>query len=440
MGHLHLSGELLDSVLKGDRSPSDLVPVVLAHLFDLCATCAHEYRRWQTEASAFLPESIEEAISSAACKLSGLQAKVRQEETAAAEKVEELLALPRHARLPAIQQSGSHFRGPALAKLLIEGCREKLPGQPKESWALAELANAVLEHSPTSQIGIELFTRAAAYTANAWRVLGKLPEASVAMSHARFVLRSIGGGDGLLRAELDNLEGLLRVDQRRFPEAYRLLRRAEVGFATSGVVEERQRTSLNLGIALYAGGDLEAAVDVFREVARDLERTGAPHLVLARHNLALALCDLGSYEESAALLEQIRSSPQELDPASALRVVWLEGKIDCGLENYESAESHLRAAVHGLASQGRPFAGAVASLDLAGVYLRQQRTAEVKEIARDLVEIFAEKEVHREAMAAAMLFEEAARIERVTIHLVDRLTTYYRQAERDPSLAFETPA
>ena len=51
-------------------------------------------------------------------------------------------------------------------------------------------------------------------------------------------------------------------------------------------------------------------------------------------------------------------------------------------------------------------------------------------------EIFAAGDVHREAMAALVLFQEAARRETLTAELIEEMAVCLKQARRNPDLRF----
>lgn len=83
---------------------------------------------------------------------------------------------------------------------------------------------------------------------------------------------------------------------------------------------------------------------------------------------------------------------------------------------------------------------ALASLDLAFVYLEQGRSAELKGLAEELALIFEANDIHREALAALMLFQESVRQERVTSAYLVRLHKYLERSRHRPDLAFEKPS
>ena len=81
----------------------------------------------------------------------------------------------------------------------------------------------------------------------------------------------------------------------------------------------------------------------------------------------------------------------------------------------------------------------MASLDLALVYLQQGRTENLKKLADEMHQIFIAGDVHREAMAALLLFEDAARQGKLTVQVLDDLASYLKRARHNPGLRFRVP-
>lgn len=79
---------------------------------------------------------------------------------------------------------------------------------------------------------------------------------------------------------------------------------------------------------------------------------------------------------------------------------------------------------------------AMVSLDLALVYAKQGRTAELQQLAEEMHAIFESQEIHREAFAALLLFQEAAREERLTVERVEGFIRYFKKARVNPGLRF----
>jgi hypothetical protein len=68
-------------------------------------------------------------------------------------------------------------------------------------------------------------------------------------------------------------------------------------------------------------------------------------------------------------------------------------------------------------ADGNAFDAALAALDLVISYLEQGKTAEVRPLADEMVIVFRDLGVSREALAALLLFQEAARRETATADL-----------------------
>lgn len=70
------------------------------------------------------------------------------------------------------------------------------------------------------------------------------------------------------------------------------------------------------------------------------------------------------------------------------------------------------------------------------VYAKQGRTAELKQLAEEMHAIFESQEIHREAFAALLLFQEAAGEERLTVERVEGFIRYFKKARTNPGLRF----
>ena len=79
---------------------------------------------------------------------------------------------------------------------------------------------------------------------------------------------------------------------------------------------------------------------------------------------------------------------------------------------------------------------ALADLEIAILWLAGNRTAEVQAMARELVAVFEAKGVHREALAALRLFQEAADCEEATAELARQVLRYLFRARYDEGLRF----
>jgi hypothetical protein len=151
----------------------------------------------------------------------------------------------------------------------------------------------------------------------------------------------------------------------------------------------------------------------------------------ARHNLLLYLTEAGRYDEAERLLpgvrEQLTAQGQALN---LIRLRWTEGKIALGLGREAQGQEHFREVRQGFMERGMGYDAALISLDLAALYAREHRTAELKRLAAELAPIFESRDVHREAMAALLMFRNACEEERMTVELATQLALELRHRQR----------
>lgn len=83
------------------------------------------------------------------------------------------------------------------------------------------------------------------------------------------------------------------------------------------------------------------------------------------------------------------------------------------------------------------FDAALVYLHLAQAYLAAGRTDETKTIASEIMPLFEVNEVHREALAALVLFREAAEQEALTVAFLRELGAFLEVSRTDHSLRFE---
>jgi hypothetical protein len=184
---------------------------------------------------------------------------------------------------------------------------------------------------------------------------------------------------------------------------------------------------------------MNAAAKKAREALLLVDPELEPRLHLcARHNLAFYLSEQGQYFEAAQILNaSMEDYAEHGDMSTTLHATWLGGRICAGLGRELEAEESFCSARDGFLAQGKAYYAAFVCLDLALLYLKQQRTEEVKNLAEAMVPVFEEQGVHREAMAAWLLFRQAAERETVTASFVKRLARYLQLAKTDPGWRFE---
>jgi len=438
MADLHITRELLRAFSRGELPPRLLLNLCLEHLTALCSTCRREVEAWRrergttlhdyTQAFQILPELISKQVP-----------KVAEERRSAARDLRALLKFPAEERESRVKRARNHYRGIALVQLLLEESRKRFTTEPREAIHLSELARTVLQHTPQVPGYFDYLALATAYLANATRVFGDRRLASQHLGHARFLISHEGVTDPEILARIDDLEGSLRIDQRLFPEAEALLRRAIMLYRLVGASVEEARVLVKLAMSFEIQGRTQMAIETVEMALRSLtpERTLRLY-VCARFNLAWYLTSLREYQEAERLLAEDREHYRQLrEPWTELRLSWLIGRIDAGYGKAEAAERAFLTARDGFIAQGIGYDAAMISVEeLAPLYLRAGRSAEVKRLAEEMFPIFTAADVHREALAALIIFTEAAKQEQLTVAMAEEIGKYLRNARADPSLRF----
>ena len=277
-----------------------------------------------------------------------------------------------------------------------------------------------------------------AFVANARRVASDLPGADKAFAKAWELWKACPAEEQgpLSEWRLLDLEASLRRAQRRLPEALELLDKALLCDLAN---EFKVRILLNKAFTLEQMNQHERAIEILQEASPLVDTQREPRLLFAlRFNLAVNLSQLGRHEEAAALLPEIRLIALRIgNGPDQIRTLWLEGRIAAGLGRRSEAVSCMTQVRMEFAGRGLSYDVALATLELAVLYLEEGQTVKVKELAREMAPIFRAQGVHREAIAALKVFRDAAEQEAATAELARRIVEYLCRARYDPGLKFQ---
>jgi transcriptional regulator with XRE-family HTH domain len=342
----------------------------------------------------------------------------------------------------ALVREAEEFRSWALCELLCAESVRAAADHAARSVELAELALEVAGRVEGEAAWRSLVQGYAwAFLGNARRVGGDLAAADKALGRARELWAAGAAADaGVLDgARLLDLEAMLRLDQRRFPEALELFERA---LAMGAVGQARARRLLAKAKALEEMGECEEAIGVLRQAAPLLDADSEPRLrLILLFNLALNLCRLGRAAEAEGALGELQLLTRGLgNGLDLVRLRWLEGKVAAGLGRLPEAVAALHEVRVRFTEQGIGHDAALVTLELAELLAAAGRTAEVKALSRQTVPVFHGLGLHAEARRALQIFREAAESERLSAELAGALIAYFLQARHDPKLRFEAPA
>ncbi len=334
-------------------------------------------------------------------------------------------------------QKGRKYRTWALCERVAAESIRKAPNHPREALELAELALLMAELLPGERTwSLRLQGYAWAHMSNARRVCNDLPGAEAAIVRAWKLWEAGEPGDpGLLnRAWLPWIEAVLRRDQRRFREALKRIVEAltlDTGELKGEILLSKARIHETLG-------DPEASTAALLEAAPLIDLRREPRNAwLIRLNIAVDLCNLDRFEDAELRLPDVRALAERLGEEMDLtQVLWLEGRIAAGLGRTQEALSAFEQVRGVFRRHELAFDYGLVSLELAVLLLEQGRTADVKTLAEEMLQIFRTQRIEREALAALRLFCDAAQRETATVELARRIVRFLSRAQHDPELQF----
>ncbi len=334
------------------------------------------------------------------------------------------------------------YRGPLLCLHLCRASEDTAPDDPDKAVKLAELALYIARRVDLDVPGGEGFrTRlegwCTGFIANAQKVAGgELPSVENTFARA-WRLWHAGEDPGALLSEayLLDIEASLRRAQRRLPRALKLHENA----LKLARPEEVGIILMNQAVTRKESGDPEGALRSLERADRVIDGDRQPRLrCVLLFNRASSLLKLDRASEAVPLVEEVRRLAERLGNAiDLIKTSWLDANCLASLGQKEEALIKLEQVRHEFEERKHPFEYGLASLDVALLYREEGRFAEIKVLADEILEIFKAQQVHREAIAAVILFQEAAKKERVTAGLVRQLQDFLAKAKSNPRLRFE---
>jgi tetratricopeptide (TPR) repeat protein len=441
----HPRRETLEGFLQGSL-PSKDIKATVTHLLAGCDACRAEMTPLATtmftpesaaapQLSAQEEESYDLAISAAFARALEHERALRLEREVAERKAEEVL---RAARLSGAPDLGAEAASWGFCETLVEKSLALRFTDAKGMLHLANLARLAADRLDPQQYGeerrVDMQARTWGELANAYRVNDDFAQAEAAMACA-LDLRSRGTADPLLYARIAELNAALLCEKRQFREAFRML---DLSYA----IRRRHSGARGVGWVLilrglytgYAGRPEEGLQLLVRGLSL-IDRERDPQLVFqALHNILLLRVELGDYEQARRQLQRMR-------PLYAARAVgtelmklhWIEGQIAAGLGDLVTAEATYQQIRQEFEDLGLGYEAALASLDLAGVWLRQGRTSEVRRTVAELAAVFRTLGVEREALSALHMLQDSLERDQATLEILRLVSGILRRLQNEPA-------
>lgn len=415
---------------------------ILRHLAAGCAECAAALRPAISILRPQEPSPL--PVSRILRNLAETQRLLQDERAEAAELWADFRRHPVPRQWTLLRNS-RRFSLAAFAEILVDASYEAIYDDPRRSQDLAEMALHVVdavESGGASAHGAaalhDLRGRTLSRLANSLRANSDLLAAEQTIHRAGEEL-ALGSGEPLAEAELLYFTASIHRARRRFDAARSSVRRSIRIYREICDAHLEGRSLLNLAVIDELDGDLPAAIASIEQAIPKIDESRDRHLALgARHNLLWCLTAAGRAEEASRALADLRPRYEAVgDRMSLVLLRWMEGRIALQLGRPEAAEAALRESHEAFLERGIPYEAAIIAFDLAGLFARQGRLGELKALASELVRVFRDLGVAREAHAALLLFERAAQAEAVTVTLAAKLARWFENARRGPAGAFD---
>lgn len=422
MSDRHPTRETLEDFLTGSL-PARAAKAVVTHLLEGCPSCQDALSllsgalflapEEEIEISAELDAAYDSAISAAFAGALEKTAELRRQREARSIPGAEGLPLPGDPQFCTVE----------TCEALLDRSYAVHLSDPETALRLADLAALAAEGLEPEEYGAaaiaDLQARAWAEVANAHRITGDLAKADRFMARA-LDCRIRGTGDVRLLARLSSLAAALACAQRRFDEAFRLL---DVAYSIYMNLNDRHAAGrVLIARGLYSGyvGDPLEGIHYLIQGLNTIDRAQEPKLAFqALHNIVLLRVELGEYEEASRYLQRMQPLyDRYLSDLERLKLRWVEGKIAAGLGRLEDAEAAFVEASRDFDRAGLGYRSALVSLDLVAVWLRQGRTAEIRQLVATLLATFRAVGVEREALAGILLLRDAVECEQATLELL----------------------
>jgi tetratricopeptide (TPR) repeat protein len=385
----HPDSQILERFMRNEADTQER-RVVILHLLTGCAQCVAVTRRLWNLAEVPADLVSEDAaygrmLDDLARRGARRQRRARTDREAAPRRLAELRELPPAQRRQKVA-AGRRFQTPAVCDLLIEESRRTREPAGAAEWAglAVEAAGLLDDRQFGSTLVHSLQSRAWGRLGDARRLAGDLAGAEEALATAGKALAE--GADALDRAELLELQARLLAEQDRFDDAECLLGRTLALYRALGERHLEGRVLILAAAVRNRRGGEEAARETIGRLREGLARFDEdrePALAAAAfHRLARLLAEAGQGEGAREALGRARALYERLaDTANLVRLRLLEGTL---AESEEAAEAVFRGAMQEALRQGLSREAARALLELALLYARQDRSADLNGLAEEL--------------------------------------------------------
>lgn len=439
----HPTPQILKDLLLG-RLAAEEERAVISHLMTGCSQCREEIA--PTAAVMFRPDRTTVAPPSAdedhldhliasICEMAlKRQQGLDRERAEADSKIEHLLSG---------EEVGKSFWTWGLCERLQERSWELRQKDPVIMVKLAqhgvEAAQRISPNQYEAQHVHDLLARAWAGLANAYRVSDKMDQAESALEQS-FQAFHRGTQSPLLRARLAEISASLLCDQRDFPSAFRVLDLAYSLYIRHHAQHDAGRALITKGLHTGYTGDPEEGIQLIARGLQLIQRDRDPKLIFqCLHNILLFRVELGEFKSARRQIFEMRPLYElHNDRIAEVKLRWIEGKVFLGLGQLDRATRAFEQAKDSFLQKGLNYDAALVSFDLAALWLREGKRDKVKQLLREMLEIFRARYIAREAIAAMILLRDAADRDEISVELLETIAVLFRTLQSEPKEGGDT--
>jgi len=314
---------------------------------------------------------------------------------------------------------------------LLEASRWYIRTDPSEAVDIVRLALVVAEHLDPQEIGER---RLADLQASAWAALGNARRLASDFEGSRRAFNDAwrilekGTGDPAEEGYILSLEASYLKDIGEFETAESVLEEALERYQSAGDTNQQGRIFLQMG-EVIGHVDPERGLAHIKKALTFLDAKKEPRLALcAEHDLAWYLNDSGQSQEALAVLDRARPLYHQFpDKWTQLRLHWLEGRIAYRIGEYAQAESIFGLVWEELRVRNLNHELVLVSIDLAQALTKKGELARAAELAAECYSIMSKWELHKDALAAWIVFQDALTEGAVRGDLFREIDRYFRR-------------
>lgn len=273
---------------------------------------------------------------------------------------------------------------------------------------------------------------ALACKANTLRLRNRFDEAASHLNQAEEEAGREGGCSPRAAAVLASIQGSLADALGQFEHARALFERAIADADAAGDSILVARSEIGLASTLLDLGRHEEALHLLSGTLGVLEEAGDLRWqATALHNTIVCLQELERFDEAYEILGRLQGLCSRLgESLRFVKLAWLEASVLEADGRLDEAAERLSWVRRRSLEEGNPYWAAFAALDLAGILLQQGRTAEIRDLAHEIIAVFRSFGIQRETLAALFILRKAAELERVTTSLLAEVAERLRRGFR----------